>query len=99
MRRDGRCGTLGAGIREGPSDEQTTCADLLAQLVAGRAADEAVFRNRRGRPLTRSGMLNLVKRCPREAARRVPSLAARNVSPHVVRHTTATHLHCASSGA
>ena len=67
-------------------------ADLLAQLVAGRAADEAVFGNRRGRPLTRSGMLNLVKRCPREAARRVPSLAARNVSPHVVRHTTATHL-------
>ena len=67
-------------------------ADLLAQLVDGRAADEAVFRNRRGRPLTRSGMLKLVKRCAREAARRVPSLAAKNVSPHVVRHTTATHL-------
>ena len=69
-------------------------ADLLAQLVAGHAADEAVFRNRRGRPLTRSGMLKLVKRCAREAARRIPSLAARNVSPHVVRHTTATHLLC-----
>ena len=32
-------------------------ADLLAQLVAGRAADEAVFRNRRGWPLTRSGIM------------------------------------------
>ena len=77
-------------LRQCPLWKRT--AEQLAQLVAGRAADEAVFRNQRGRPLTRSGMLKLVKRCARKAAQRTPSLAAKSVSPHVVRHTTATHL-------
>ena len=77
-------------LRQCPLWERT--AELLAQQVAGRAADEAVFRNQRGRPFTRSGMLKLVKRCARQAAQRVPSLAAKSVSPHVLRHTTATHL-------
>ncbi len=67
-------------------------ADLLTTLVAGRAADEPVFRNQRGQALTRSGILKLVKRCAEKAAEQVPSLSAKSVSPHVMRHTTATHL-------
>ena len=63
-------------------------AAALAGLVAHRAAAAAVFLNRRGRPLTRSGMRQLVARC----AERVPALAARRVCPHVLRHTAATHL-------
>ena len=63
-------------------------ADALASLVAGREASAAVFLNRRGRPLTRSGMRQSVVRC----AARTPELAARRVSPHLLRHTAATHL-------
>ena len=63
-------------------------ARALADLVEGRAAGDAVFLNRLGRPITRSGMRQMVVRC----AGRAPSLAARKVSPHTLRHTAATHL-------
>ena len=64
----------------------------LANLVAGRAAGEAVFLNRRGNPLTRSGMYQLVRRCAAKAVARAPSLARKRVGPHVLRHTAATHM-------
>ena len=77
-------------LRQCPLWERT--AQLLTTQVTGQAADAAVFLNQRGRPFTRSGILKLVKRCARQAAQRAPSIAAKSVSPHVVRHTTATHL-------
>ena len=67
-------------------------ARALEPLVAGRAAQEPVFLNRRGRPLTRSGLSQLVDRCARRAAERAPSLADRRVSAHLLRHTSATHM-------
>jgi integrase len=36
--------------------------------------------------------LRLVRRCAAQAARRVPSIGTKRVSPHVIRHTTAVHL-------
>ena len=67
-------------------------ARALADLVAGRSADEAVFQNRLGSPITRSGIRQLVLRCASKAANRAPSLAAKKVSPHSLRHTAATHM-------
>ena len=67
-------------------------ARRLRELVAGRAADDSVFLSRLGRPYTRFGMRALVRRCAAAAAEQVPSLARKRVSPHVIRHTTATHL-------
>ena len=40
------------------------------------------------RPYTRFGVYRLVERC----AARVPSLAARRITPHTIRHTSACHL-------
>ena len=77
-------------LRQCPLWKRT--AQLLTTQVRGQTADAAVFLNQRGRPFTRSGILKLVKRCARQAAQRAPSIAAKSVSPHVVRHTTATHL-------
>jgi integrase/recombinase XerD len=64
----------------------------LTDLVSGRAPDEPVFLNRRDQPLTRFGIHTLVKRNARKVSTTMPSLAFKRVSPHTVRHTTATHL-------
>lgn len=64
----------------------------LTALVQGQSASEHVFRNRCGRPITRFGIHALVERYAARATKKVPSLAGKRVSPHTIRHTTATHL-------
>jgi hypothetical protein len=64
----------------------------LDTLVQGRSSSERVFLNRCGRPITRFGIHTLVERYAARAAAKVPSLAKKRVSPHTIRHTTATHL-------
>ncbi len=64
----------------------------LRPLITGRSGSAQVFLNRRGQPLTRFGIHTLVERHARRAVATQPSLAAKRVSPHVIRHTTATHL-------
>jgi integrase/recombinase XerD len=64
----------------------------LVELVQGRDPSEHVFLNRCGSPITRFGVHALVERCVARAVKDVPSLATKRVSPHTIRHTTATHL-------
>jgi site-specific recombinase XerD len=64
----------------------------LTPLVRGRDATEHVFLNRCGAPITRFGIHTLVERSAARAAVQVSTLAAKRVSPHTIRHTTATHL-------
>jgi site-specific recombinase XerD len=64
----------------------------LRPLVNGRGPREHVFLNRRGQPLTRFGIHALVERSAARASQKIPALAAKRVSPHTIRHTTATHL-------
>jgi integrase/recombinase XerD len=64
----------------------------LTVLVRGRAPTEHVFLNRRGQPITRFGIHALVERSAVRAAVQMASLVAKRVSPHTIRHTTATHL-------
>jgi len=66
--------------------------DELRLLVGQRAASQHVFLNRRGQPLTRFGIHALVERYAAQVATKLPSLAKKGVSPHTIRHTTATHL-------
>jgi site-specific recombinase XerD len=69
-----------------------TAVSELLTLVARRPAAEHVFRNRRGQPLTRFGIHALVERYAKAVAATRPSMAKKRVSPHTIRHTTATHL-------
>jgi site-specific recombinase XerD len=67
-------------------------AKELAQLVEGRTGKERVFLNPRGEPLTRFGIYGAVKACLGRAGEHMPSLLTKRVSPHTLRHSTATHL-------
>ncbi len=67
-------------------------AEVLKKLVDVRAPQERVFLNRLGQPLTRFGIYALVRRAVTDAARRVPSLKTKRVSPHCIRHASACHL-------
>ena len=55
-------------------------------------SERPLFPNRRGELLTRSGVENRLRESVRQGSRKCPSLSGRQVSPHVLRHTTAMHL-------
>jgi integrase/recombinase XerD len=83
---------LGKGNKERLCPLWTSTASVLKALVAGRSGQDPVFLNRRRERITRFGIYALVKRCAAQAARHVPSIGSKRVSPHVLRHTTAVHL-------
>jgi site-specific recombinase XerD len=83
---------LGKGIKERRCPLWKKTAAELAQLVEGRSPRDRVFLNRRGQPLTRFGIYSLLKVCVERARNCTPSLLRKRVSPHTLRHSTATHL-------
>lgn len=68
-----------------------TVAELRA-LIANGASSRPVFINRCGQPITRFGIHTAVERYGLKVVAKMPSLATKRVSPHSIRHTTATHL-------
>jgi len=58
----------------------------------GGAADGPAFPNAQGAPLTRDGVRYILDAAFAIAAENQPSLRGKNISPHVLRHTTAMHL-------
>jgi len=83
------CGK-GAEIRLCPLWPRTMAA--LAPLIAGRPPNSLVFLNRYGASMSRFGIHALVEKYAKQASQRLPSLAEKRVSPHVIRRTTAAHL-------
>ena len=57
----------------------------LRPLVSGRGAEEHVFFNHRGEPLTRFGIHALVERYAAKVVVELPELASKRVSPHTIR--------------
>jgi|SRR5579863_938161 len=64
----------------------------LPELTTRRSSADHVFLNRFGEPITRFGIHTTVERYVRRTLPVMPSLAGKRVSPHTIRHTTATHL-------
>jgi site-specific recombinase XerD len=83
---------LGKGNKTRLCPLWTSTASVLRVLVAGRGSQDPVFVNRRREGITRFGIYALVRRYAAQAARRVPTIGTKRVSPHVIRHTTAVHL-------
>jgi site-specific recombinase XerD len=61
-------------------------------LIAKRPQHEHVFLTRHLEPYTRAGIYDLVKRYGQRAAVAMPSIATKQVSPHIIRHSTTVHL-------
>ncbi len=80
----------GNKLRRSPLWQQTV--DELGLLIAGRDTFEHVFLNRRKQPLTRFGIHTIVGRYVKKITKQQPSIEKKRVSPHTIRHTTATHL-------
>lgn len=64
----------------------------LRKLTEGRSENEPVFLNRFKQPMTRFGVHDVVTRYACAVRSRLPELRLKRISPHTLRHTTATHL-------
>jgi site-specific recombinase XerD len=82
----------------GKGNKQRICplwsitVEHLDRIIAQRGPEQRVFLNRNGQPITRFGIHTLVERQALKASAQTPTLKTKRVSPHVIRHTTATHL-------
>ena len=83
---------VGKGEKERRCPLWALTSNLLSSLIDGRTPNERVFLNRRKQPMTRFGLYSLVKRYAFKASQQVDSLSKKEVTPHVIRHTCATHL-------
>jgi site-specific recombinase XerD len=83
---------LGKGSKVRRCPLWASTATILNTLIADRPMTAPVFVNRRAHSMTRFGVHDLGERHARHAASRMPSLPRKRVSPHTIRHTTATHL-------
>jgi integrase/recombinase XerD len=84
----------GKGRKERSVPLWKATANLLASWMAeaGNSDLDALFPNRFGQPMSRSGVEDRLARAVATATRVCPSLAGKTVSPHTFRHTTAMHL-------
>ncbi|MDR1155631.1 MAG: tyrosine-type recombinase/integrase [Bacteroidales bacterium] len=64
----------------------------LKNIIQTKSETDSVFSNRLGKPLTRFGIYNIVAKYAKMAARKYPAMLGKRISPHTIRHTTATHL-------
>jgi site-specific recombinase XerD len=82
----------GKGGKERRCPLWASTIEELKPLVANRPPASCVFLNRCGHPITRFGIHAMVERYALKAQPQMPSLAEKRISPHTIRHTTASHL-------
>lgn len=74
-----------------PETTQALQAYLTLRVPKDPTADQ-LFLNANGAPVTRFGVRHIVRKYGAAAQTQCPSLRARPVNPHTIRHTTAMHL-------
>jgi len=87
-------GLYGKGRKERLCPLWSETVSVLRSLLQRRPRpdDEPIFVNRYGAPLGASGVRFKLAKYVKQAAKTVPSLASKHVTPHSLRHATATHL-------
>ena len=66
--------------------------NLCRELNIGLDSEERIFRNCRGKPLSRFGVYYILKMCLKHAQTSTGSLRSKRLHPHSVRHSSATAL-------
>jgi len=94
---DSRCSAVllhGKGRKERVVPLWKRTSALLRRWMkqSGATAQQPLFPNRFGQPMTRSGVAKRLKVAVNRASPSCPSLHSKVVSPHVIRHSTAMHL-------
>ena len=84
------CTGRGTRVRLCPLWASTTA--VLKELITGRGEEERVFLGRSGQAMTRFGVHDIVTRYARVTIGSRSGLQRKQVGPHMIRHTTATHL-------
>ena len=83
---------IGKGSKERRCPLWANTIEELRRLAGPRPNDAHVFLNRRGEPITRYGIHTMVERTVAKLRATTPQLRGKRISPHVIRHSTATHL-------
>lgn len=83
---------LGKGQKERICPLWSETAAALRRIIPVGRAEDLLFRNSRGAPLTRDGVAYLLAKYVRFAAQRTPALGKRHVTLHVMRHSCAVAL-------
>jgi integrase/recombinase XerD len=83
---------LGKGGKKRQCPLWSATVRALTALITGGSPSDNVFLNRCGCPITRFGIHTLIERYVDKLQVTMPSLSTKRVSPHTIRHTTATHL-------
>ena len=66
--------------------------DYLKQRTRQQSVIEHLFLNANGAPITRFGIRHIIGKYAAVAQQQCPSIEAKTVTPHTIRHTTAMHL-------
>ncbi len=66
--------------------------DYLKQRTAKDPAEKKLFLNANGSPISRFGVRYIILKYAEKAKNKCPSIAAKTVTTHTIRHTTAMHL-------
>ncbi len=83
---------LGKGQKERICPLWSETASALRRIIRAGTAEDLLFRNAQGAPLTRDGVAYLLGKYVRLAARHTPALRKCKVTPHVMRHSCAVAL-------
>lgn len=91
-------GDLATVLIRGKGDKPRRCplwqqtAHELNAIITQRIPSDRLFLNRLKQPITRFGIHAMVKRYTEQVAKQFPEIKKKKISPHTIRHTTATHL-------
>ena len=83
---------LGKGRKERICPLWSETAAALRRIIPSAKAEDLLFKNAQGAPLSRDGVAYLLSKYVRAAAQDTPSLRRRRVTPHVMRHSCAVAL-------
>ena len=87
-----RCHGKGRKDRATPLIKQTVAALRVWLAECGERDQDPLFATSQGRPLSRDAVEKLVAKHAARAASSYPSIAAKNVTPHTLRHSAAMAL-------